>query len=140
MWGLDDLLRSLAELERDGLLRAVVTQNIDALLRHCEGAPPLGILDFGCGPGRDLVTFRALGHEAIGLDGALARFFYEQPDRQARVRAGSAAFTLLGVHLSAPTSKRRAESRNIELRELAARLEGGEMRVVLQPVPSSCDA
>src|SRR4029453_15848714 len=28
------------------------------------------ILDLGCGPGRDLATFRALGHEAIGLDAA----------------------------------------------------------------------
>ena len=47
-----------------------VTQNIEALLRHVRGAPPLRILDFGCGPGRDLATFRALGHEAIGLDGS----------------------------------------------------------------------
>ena len=31
-----------------------VSQNIDALLRHIEGAPPFAILDFGCGPGRDL--------------------------------------------------------------------------------------
>ena len=47
-----------------------VTQNIDALLRHLRGAPPLSILDFGCGPGRDLATFRAMGHEAIGLEGS----------------------------------------------------------------------
>ena len=47
-----------------------VTQNIEALLRHVRGAPPLRILDFGCGPGRDLVAFRALGHEAIGLEGS----------------------------------------------------------------------
>jgi SAM-dependent methyltransferase len=50
-----------------------VTQNVAALLRHVEGAAPYTILDFGCGPGRDLVTFRDLGHEAVGLDGA-ARF------------------------------------------------------------------
>ena len=31
------------------------------------------ILDLGCGPGRDLKTFAALGHVAIGLEGA-ARF------------------------------------------------------------------
>ena len=31
---------------------------------------PLLILDFGCGPGRDLKTFRELGHTAIGLEGA----------------------------------------------------------------------
>ena len=47
-----------------------VQQNIDALLRHIRAASPLRILDFGCGPGRDLMTFRALGHEAIGLEGS----------------------------------------------------------------------
>jgi SAM-dependent methyltransferase len=47
-----------------------VRQNIEALLRHMAGAQPWRILDFGCGPGRDLATFRALGHEAIGLDGS----------------------------------------------------------------------
>lgn len=49
-----------------------VRQNIEALLRHIEGQAPYRILDFGCGPGRDLATLRALGHEAIGLDGAPA--------------------------------------------------------------------
>ena len=34
------------------------------------GRGPYTILDFGCGPGRDLVRFRELGHEAVGLDGA----------------------------------------------------------------------
>ena len=47
-----------------------VSQNIATLLRHIEGAAPLSILDLGCGPGRDLKTFSALGHEAIGLEGA----------------------------------------------------------------------
>jgi SAM-dependent methyltransferase len=47
-----------------------VSQNIAALLRHIEGEPPFTILDFGCGPGRDLKTLTALGHTAIGLDGA----------------------------------------------------------------------
>src|SRR4051812_42666413 len=47
-----------------------VRQNIDALLRHLEGAPPLRILDFGCGPGRDLAAFRALGHDPVGLEGS----------------------------------------------------------------------
>jgi SAM-dependent methyltransferase len=50
-----------------------VSQNIDALLSQMEGAPPFSILDFGCGPGRDLKTFSELGHHAIGLEGA-ARF------------------------------------------------------------------
>jgi SAM-dependent methyltransferase len=47
-----------------------VTQNIDALMRHLRGTPPFSILDFGCGPGRDLATFRSMGHEAIGLEGS----------------------------------------------------------------------
>jgi SAM-dependent methyltransferase len=47
-----------------------VRQNIEALLRHIRGAPPLRILDLGCGPGRDLSAFRALGHAPIGLEGS----------------------------------------------------------------------
>jgi SAM-dependent methyltransferase len=47
-----------------------VRQNLDALLARIEGCAPLTILDFGCGPGRDLRTLTALGHMAIGLDGA----------------------------------------------------------------------
>ena len=47
-----------------------VSQNIAALLRHIEGSPPFAILDFGCGPGRDLKAFTELGHTAIGLEGA----------------------------------------------------------------------
>ncbi|HEY8356626.1 MAG TPA: class I SAM-dependent methyltransferase [Ramlibacter sp.] len=47
-----------------------VRQNMQALLRHARGAPPLRILDLGCGPGRDLAAFRALGHEPVGLDGS----------------------------------------------------------------------
>jgi len=47
-----------------------VSQNIDALLRHIEGQAPFTILDFGCGPGRDLRTFAELGHVAIGLEGS----------------------------------------------------------------------
>jgi SAM-dependent methyltransferase len=50
-----------------------VSQNISALLQHIEGVPPFAILDFGCGPGRDLKSFAALGHAVIGLEGS-ARF------------------------------------------------------------------
>src|SRR5271167_4311197 len=41
-----------------------VGQNIEALLQHIEGVPPFAILDFGCGPGRDLKAFAELGHIA----------------------------------------------------------------------------
>jgi SAM-dependent methyltransferase len=47
-----------------------VSQNIAKLLQHIEGQPPFTILDFGCGPGRDLKAFSALGHVAVGLEGA----------------------------------------------------------------------
>jgi SAM-dependent methyltransferase len=62
-----------AESFRDGTREHDVSQNIAALLRHLQGPAPFDILDFGCGPGRDLRTFTRLGHRAVGLDGA-ARF------------------------------------------------------------------
>jgi len=50
-----------------------VSQNIATLLQYVESQPPFTILDLGCGPGRDLKAFGALGHVAIGLEGS-ARF------------------------------------------------------------------
>jgi SAM-dependent methyltransferase len=47
-----------------------VNQNIAALLQRIEGEPPFTILDFGCGPGRDLKVFAERGHIAVGLEGA----------------------------------------------------------------------
>jgi SAM-dependent methyltransferase len=47
-----------------------VSQNIAALLQYIEGEPRFTILDFGCGPGRDLRVFAELGHIAVGLEGA----------------------------------------------------------------------
>jgi SAM-dependent methyltransferase len=47
-----------------------VSQNRESLLQHLRGTPPFRILDFGCGPGRDLKVFKQLGHEAIGVEGA----------------------------------------------------------------------
>jgi SAM-dependent methyltransferase len=59
-----------AESFRAGTIDHDVSQNISALLRHIEAPPPFTILDFGCGPGRDLHAFAQLGHRAIGLEGA----------------------------------------------------------------------
>ena len=59
-----------ADAFREGTHDHDVSQNIDALLRHIEGSPPFEILDLGCGPGRDLQRFVALGHRPVGLDGA----------------------------------------------------------------------
>jgi SAM-dependent methyltransferase len=55
---------------REGTRDHDVSQNIGALLRYIQAEPPYRILDFGCGPGRDLRSFAALGHVAIGLEGA----------------------------------------------------------------------
>jgi SAM-dependent methyltransferase len=49
-----------------------VRQNIEALLRHILTAAPFTILDFGCGPGRDLLSFAQRGHRVVGLEGAPA--------------------------------------------------------------------
>ena len=49
-----------------------VRQNINALLHHIESAPPFDLLDLGCGPGRDLQTFKVLGHHATGVEGSRA--------------------------------------------------------------------
>ncbi|MDT8907995.1 MULTISPECIES: bifunctional 2-polyprenyl-6-hydroxyphenol methylase/3-demethylubiquinol 3-O-methyltransferase UbiG [Pseudomonas] len=63
---------AVAESFREGTRDHDVSQNIDALLRHIQGPAPFHILDFGCGPGRDLQTFTRMGHVAIGLDGSPA--------------------------------------------------------------------
>lgn len=47
-----------------------VSQNIAAMLKYIEGEARFTILDFGCGPGRDLKVFADLGHIAVGLEGA----------------------------------------------------------------------
>ena len=46
-----------------------VSQNIAALLQFIQAEPPFTILDYGCGPGRDLKVFAGLGHTAVGLEG-----------------------------------------------------------------------
>lgn len=69
---LDDYKRN-AESFWQGTRGHDVSQNIDCLLRHINAPKPSLILDFGCGPGRDLKRFGELGNRAIGLDGT-ARF------------------------------------------------------------------
>ena len=59
-----------AEVFQRGTQDHDVSQNRAALLAHVAGDGPYSILDFGCGPGRDLAVFHDLGHEAVGLDGA----------------------------------------------------------------------
>jgi len=97
-----------------------VRQNVAALLRHMESGPHassgrLAILDLGCGPGRDLVTFRDLGHEAVGIDGA-ARFV-----AMARALSGCEVWQQNLLALDLP----------------AARFDGIFANAVLQHVPES---
>jgi SAM-dependent methyltransferase len=74
----DIAARTLAHYEQhaqafwEGTRDHDVSQNIGALLQHIEAAPPFELLDFGCGPGRDLQTFVALGHRATGIEGSPA--------------------------------------------------------------------
>lgn len=49
-----------------------VAQNYEALLKPFSDSQTLDILDFGCGPGRDLIFFKSLGHRPVGLDGSSA--------------------------------------------------------------------
>lgn len=52
---------------REGTWDHDVSQNRQALVKWMPHNPGR-ILDLGCGPGRDLLAFKAEGHEVIGLD------------------------------------------------------------------------
>lgn len=67
-----DHYQSRAAAFWEGTRHHDVEQNIEALLRHIRATPPFTLLDFGCGPGRDLRAFVQRGHRAIGLEGAPA--------------------------------------------------------------------
>lgn len=97
--------RTLAHYEQhaqsywEGTRTHDVSQNVAALLQHISGPPPLDVLDFGCGPGRDLLTFTALGHHAVGLEGA--------PSVAALARANSGCQVLEQnfLHLDLPSQR-----------------------------------
>ena len=76
-----------------------VSQNIAALLQHIEVPPPFELLDFGCGPGRDLKTFRELGHRATGVEGAT------QFAAMARAYSGCAVLQQNFLQLSLPAGR-----------------------------------
>ena len=59
-----------AEAFWEGAREHDVSQNIAALLHYIQVPAPFKLLDFGCGPGRDLKTFKSLGHHPTGLEGA----------------------------------------------------------------------
>jgi len=76
-----------------------VSQNYAALLDAIEAPPPFTLLDFGCGPGRDLLYFRSQGHEAIGLDGSAP--FVDM----ARANAGCEVWHQSFLKLSLPAAR-----------------------------------
>ncbi len=94
--------RTLEHYERNasqffaGTIDHDVSQNIDALLGAIASTPPHAILDLGCGPGRDLKTFTALGHRATGVDGC-ANFC-----RMAREYSGCEVWHQDFLHLDLP--------------------------------------
>lgn len=73
-----------------------VSQNIDALLRAIKTEPPFHLLDFGCGPGRDLQTLTKLGHVVIGLEGS------QQAAQIARMKSGCEVLVQDFFNLSLP--------------------------------------
>jgi SAM-dependent methyltransferase len=86
-----------------------VSQNYEALLNAlnesrpsaatgAHGSASYSILDLGCGPGRDLQHFRALGHRPVGLDGSL-RFV-----EMARQLSGCEVLHQDFLHLDLPTA------------------------------------
>jgi SAM-dependent methyltransferase len=101
-----------------------VRQNIDALLRHISATPPFDLLDFGCGPGRDLRTFKTLGHRVIGLEGS------PQLAAMARTNSGCKVLEMNFLELDLPSSHfdgvfANAVLFHIPIQELHATLKPG---------------
>jgi len=55
---------------REGTWDHDVSQNREALLAAIGQHDAIHILDFGCGPGRDIVAFQKMGIRVTGLDGS----------------------------------------------------------------------
>ncbi len=107
-----------------------VSQNIAAMLRHVAGAAPLSILDFGCGPGRDLAALRTLGHEAVGLEGC------ESFVAMARVHSGCEVLQQDFLALNLPAARFDAIFANASLFHVPSR----DIRRVLENLSASMKA
>ncbi len=81
----------------EGTIDHDVSQNINALLEALSEhfTAPYQILDFGCGPGRDLRALSERGHHPIGLDGCPA--FCEMARKFAGVKVWHQNFTELDL-------------------------------------------
>jgi SAM-dependent methyltransferase len=121
---------SRARQFREGTWDHDVTQNRMALLRAIEGVAPYTLLDFGCGPGRDLLAFRTMGHTAVGVDGC--RAFCEM----ARAETGCEVLEQDFLALSLPVGRFDGIFANASLFHVpAAELPRvlGELRAALKP-------
>lgn len=76
-----------------------VSQNINSMLEHIKEPAPLELLDFGCGPGRDLMSFKALGHHVTGLEGSA------QLAALARKHSGCEVLEQNFLHLDLPSAR-----------------------------------
>jgi len=85
-----------------------VLASLDTELPHFRKFPAEGAYGIGLWSKHELESGETI---------ALGRL----PAIQARVRGPSGSFTIIGVHLSAPVTRRRAAARNQQLVELAAR-------------------
>lgn len=107
-----------------------VTQNYAALLDALPKDRPLDILDFGCGPGRDVKAFHDLGHRPVGLDGC--------PEfcRMARQYSGCEILHQHFLHLSLPDGAFDGIFANASLFHVPSQALPrvlGELRAALKP-------
>jgi len=84
-----------AESFRIGTQDHDVSQNIAALLDALPKGKTHDILDFGCGPGRDLCVFKELGHRPTGLDGS--KEFCKMAEKQSGCRTLNQQFLKLNL-------------------------------------------
>nr|CRH06448.1 Putative SAM-dependent methyltransferases [Candidatus Magnetococcus massalia] len=107
-----------------------VSQNITAFLDALPADSGLQLLDFGCGPGRDLLTFKQAGHLATGLDGC-ASFC-----QMARERTGCRVWQQDFLQLELPTEQFHGIYANASLFHVPGKWLPkvlGQLRAALKP-------